>query len=130
MIQYLTVEQVLEIHEALLVYGGLPGIRDKNLLLSALEAPKTSLFGKEMYPSIPEKAASYLYHLARNHPFLDANKRTAYTATLVFLKINGFLYSFRKEDLENLVIAIANGEKGKKEIADLISGKESYVSIK
>jgi death on curing protein len=50
-------------------FGGLPGIRDKNLLLSTLEAPKASFGEKEMYPSIHEKAAIYLYHIVKNHPF-------------------------------------------------------------
>jgi death-on-curing protein len=120
---YLKLEQVLEIHDSLLIYGGLPGVRDLNLLISALDAPKVSLFGNEMYLSLPEKAAAYLYHLARNHPFLDANKRTAYTCTLIFLEINDFEYAFLREDLEKMVIEVANGRKCKKEIVDLICSR-------
>ena len=87
MIKYLTIEQVIELHDEMLKrYGGLSGIRDKNLLWSAIDIPKTAMFGQEMYPSIYEKAAAYaayLYHLICNHPFNDANKRTGYLATLV-----------------------------------------------
>lgn len=75
MIEYLTIEQVIELHDDLLKrYGGLPGIRDKNLLWAAIDAPKAAMFGQEMYPSVYEKAAAYLYHLVCNHPFNDANK--------------------------------------------------------
>ena len=64
MIEYLTIEQVIELHDEMLKrYGGLPGIRDKNLLWSAIDAPKAAMFGLEMYPSVYEKAAAYLYHL-------------------------------------------------------------------
>lgn len=118
MIEYLTFEQVLEIHDELLKrYGGLSGIRDKNLLLSALDAPKAALFGLEMYPSIYQKAAAYLYHIVSNHPFNDANKRTGYAVTLVFLESNEAKQSFEKEDLEDLVLEVAKGQISKEEIA-------------
>lgn len=77
MIEFLTIEQVIELHDELLNrYGGLPGIRDKNLLFSAIDAPKVAILGQEMYSSVFDKAAAYLYHLVCNHPFNDANKRT------------------------------------------------------
>jgi death on curing protein len=62
------------------------------------------MFGQEMYPSIYEKAAAYLYHLVCNHPFNDANKRTGFAVTLVFLEVNSAKQAFQKEDFENLVI--------------------------
>ncbi len=72
MIEYLTIEQVIELHDEVLKrYGGLPGIRDKNLLWSAIDAPKAAMFDQEMYPSVYEKAAAYLYHLVCNHPFYN-----------------------------------------------------------
>lgn len=98
-------------------FGGLPGIRDKNLLHSAIEAPKAAFGGKDMYPSIFDKAAAYLYHLAKNHPFNDANKRTAYVSALVFLKANHMSISFKKETLEQLVIGVAEGKIEKSELA-------------
>lgn len=87
MIKYLTLEEILEIHDEMLIrFGGLAGIRDANLLHSVIETPKAAMFGQEMYPSIYEKAAIYLYLITRNHPFNDGNKRTAYVVTLLFLK--------------------------------------------
>jgi len=87
MIKYLTIEQVLEIHEALVEkFGGLIGIRDINLLISAVEAPKAAMFGDDLYPTIFDKAAVCLFHIVRNHSFNDANKRTSFLAAYLFLR--------------------------------------------
>lgn len=121
MIEYLTIEQVIELHDEMLKrYGGLPGIRDKNLLWSAIDAPKAAMFGQEMYPSVYEKAAAYLYHIVCNHPFNDANKRTGYVVTLVFLEVNNAKQVFKKEDLENLVVEIAKGKETKERITKFL----------
>jgi len=121
MIEYLSIEQVIELHDEMLKrYGGLPGIRDKNLLWSAIDAPKAAMFGQEMYPSVYEKAAAYLYHLVCNHPFNDANKRTGYAFMLVFLEVNNAKQFFTKEDLENLVVEIAKGKETKERITKLL----------
>ena len=110
MTKYLTANQVIAFHDMLLKqFGGLAGIRDLNLLHSALEVPKTSFGGKEMYPSIHEKAAAYLYHLAKNHPFNDGNKRTAYVTALSFLEANKAQIKFKIADLELVVVSVANG---------------------
>ena len=121
MIEYLSIEQVIELHDEMLKrYGGLPGIRDKNLLWSAIDAPKAAMFGQEMYPSVYEKATAYLYHLVCNHPFNDANKRTGYAFMLVFLEVNNAKQFFTKEDLENLVVEIAKGKETKERITKLL----------
>ena len=121
MIEYLTIEQVIELHDEMLKrYGGLPGIRDKNLLWSAIDAPKAAMFGQEMYLSIYEKAAAYLYHLVCNHPFNDANKRTGFAVTLIFLEVNSAKQTFQKEDLENLVIEVAKGKETKERITKFL----------
>lgn len=87
MTKYLTIEQVIDFQKTLIeMYGGHPGIRDLNLLQSALDAPKASFQNKQMYPSISDKGAALLFHLAKNHPFFDANKRTAYVSVLAFLR--------------------------------------------
>jgi len=117
-IKYLTVNQVIAFHDLLLKnFGGLPGLRDKNLLHSALEAPKASFGGKDMYPTIYEKASAYLYHLARNHPFNDGNKRTAYVASLAFLKANRAPIRFKLRHLEQVVIDVADGKIDKEHLA-------------
>jgi len=117
MIKYLTAAQIITIHDELLEdFGGLAGIRDKNLLFSALEIPKTSFGNKKIYPSLFEKASAYLYHLIKNHPFNDGNKRTAYVAALVFLTINQAPIKFKINDLEQIVINVANGKINKEKL--------------
>lgn len=69
MTKYLTLEEVLEMHDVLIEkFGGLSGVRDVNLLLSAIETPKATMFGEDLYPTVYDKAAAYLYHIVQNHP--------------------------------------------------------------
>jgi death-on-curing protein len=128
MIEYPAHEQVLEIDNAMIEqFGGLPGIRDKNLLASALEAPKATFSGFDLYPSIFEKAAVYLYHLTRNHPFIDGNKRTAYFVTLLFLEANHVDIPCKKTDLEKIVVSTAEGKLSKEQLAFFLeTGKLPY----
>lgn len=121
MIEYLTIEEVIELHDdAIRKDGGLPGIRDMNLLWSAIDAPKVSLFGQEMYPTIHEKAATYLYHIICNHPFNDANKRTGYIVTLAFLDLNNEPRFFDLEGLECLVVQVGKGVETKERITTFL----------
>ena len=77
MIEYLTAEEVIAMHDAFLQeFGGLPGIRDINLLMSAIETPKSTMFGRDLYPTIYDKAAAYLYHIVCNHDCLSSFSRT------------------------------------------------------
>ncbi len=118
MIEYLTVEQVIELHDEMIKrYGGLAGIRDRNLLLSAVDSPKATMFGNDLYPSIYDKAAVYLYQIVCNHPFNDANKRTGYATVLVFLDVNNTPLKFKKEDLEQLVVELAQGKVSREELS-------------
>ena len=69
-----------------------------------------------MYLSVYDKAAAYLYHITKNHPFNDGNKRTAFITTLAFLKINNAKISFSISHLEEIVIEVANGMINKAEL--------------
>ena len=118
MIKYLILEEIEEIHEMMLErYGGLPGILDKNLLESSVEHPKMIFSGKELYRSIYDKAAAYLFHITRNHPFIDGNKRTAAVAAIIFLKGNDIWICFQKEELEEIGVDVAKGLVEKEELA-------------
>jgi len=82
---HLTIDVVREIHdEALKRFAGLQGIRDENLLASAVLAPQSSFGGKSPFADLIDIAAAYLFYICRNHPFLDGNKRTAMMAAIVF----------------------------------------------
>jgi death-on-curing protein len=81
---------VLELHRlSLEAYGGLEGVRDMGMLESAIGQPQTSFGGAYAHDGLFEMAGAYLFHVARNHPFVDGNKRTALLAAVVFLDING-----------------------------------------
>jgi death-on-curing protein len=85
-VHFLTLEEVLAIHERLVErFGGLPGVRDAGLLESALFRPQTGY-----YEDLPAMAAALFESLIMNHPFLDGNKRVAFFATDVFLRLNGW----------------------------------------
>jgi len=107
---HLTVEMVCEIHaEAIAKFGGSEGIREKALLESAVAAPRASVGGQSPYADIAEVAAAYLYYLARNHPFVDGNKRTALGACIVFLRLNGIEPRADGSAWEQLTVAVAEG---------------------
>jgi len=105
---YLSVEIVREIHrEVLIAFGGLDGVRDAGLLESAVAAPQASFGGESPFADAVEVAAAYLFYLCRNHPFIDGNKRTAMTAAIVFLRLNGFEPAKDGEAWEALVLDVA-----------------------
>ena len=105
---HLSVEVVREIHaEAINQFGGLRGVRDENLLASAVLAPQSSFGGKSPYIDIVEIAAAYLFYLCKNHPFLDGNKRTAMMAAIVFLRLNGIETAADSDDWEKLLLDVA-----------------------
>ena len=105
---HLSVEIVREIHaEALRKFGGLDGVRDENLLASAVLTPQSSFGGKSPYVDLVDVAAAYLYYICGNHPFLDGNKRTAMMAAIVFLRLNGIDTLPDSEAWEQLMLDVA-----------------------
>jgi death-on-curing protein len=105
---HLNVDIVREIHaEALKQFGGLNGVRDENLLASAVLTPQSSFGGTSPYADIVEVAAAYLFYICKNHPFLDGNKRTAMMAAIVFLRLNGIEPSPDSEQWEKLMLDVA-----------------------
>ena len=119
--EFLTLDDVLLIHdEQLEAYGGIHGIRDTGLLESAVMMPQASFGGEYLHQTLIEMAAAYAFHIAENQPFLDGNKRTALVSALVFLDINGFVILDEDMRLYDAMIAIANKEIDKYELAELL----------
>lgn len=108
---HLTIEIVRAIHaEALQQFGGLQGVRDENLLASAVLTPQSIFGGKSPYADLVEIAGAYVFYLCRNHPFLDGNKRTAMMAAIIFLRLNGIEPAPDSEQWEKLILDLAGSE--------------------
>lgn len=104
----LSKEQILLLHSQLIEeFGGIDGVRDYNLLDSALETPFQSFAGEDLYPTIQAKAARLGYGLIKNHCMLDGNKRIGAHAMLVFLAINGIEMKYTQKELYETVLAVA-----------------------
>ena len=117
----LSKEQVLELHASLIeATGGSDGIRDEGMLDLALNNPFQSFGGKELYPSIQAKAARLCFGLVRNHAMLDGNKRLGTHVMLVFLALNGYELYYSQKELSDIILALASGNIGEKEILQWI----------
>ncbi len=99
-------------------HGGGEGIRDRGLLDSALAAPKNKFHYEKA--DIPELAASYAFSLAKNHPFIDGNKRTAYVCMRLFLKLNGKDILASKEEKVRIMLDLAKGAVDQSELTSWI----------
>ncbi|MDO5653859.1 MAG: type II toxin-antitoxin system death-on-curing family toxin [Brachymonas sp.] len=94
--------------ESLAEHGGSPGVRDENLLESALARPRhLAEYGE---PDVADLAASYAFGLARNHAFIDGNKRAAFLAAGLFLALNGYRLAVNQADATMNMLALAAGE--------------------
>lgn len=110
-IEWLTVAMIVAIHdEQLLVHGGPSGIRDMGALESALDRPRNKWPYEQA--ELPELAAAYAYAIAKNHPFVDGNKRTALLALYTFLGINGIDFVVPEADATAMILSLAAGEVG------------------
>jgi death-on-curing protein len=119
--EFLSFEDVLLIHdEQIEVYGGIHGIRDRGLFESAVMMPQAGFSGEYLHQNLFEMAAAYAFHIAENQPFLDGNKRTALVSALVFLDINGFEILDPEMKLYDAMIAIAEKQIDKYDLADLL----------
>ena len=106
----LSKEQVLLLHSQLIEsFGGSSGVRDDNLLDSALETPFQTFDGEELYPTLQAKAARLGYGLIKNHCMIDGNKRIGAHAMLVFLELNEVEIEYTQKELYTTVLAVADG---------------------
>ncbi|MGYP005798261315 len=107
----LTKKQIIDMHKLLIRHtGGLDGIRDDNLLESAVNNPFQTFMGEELYQTIEKKAAALCYGLVNNHAFHDGNKRIGILAMLTFLELNGIIINCSDEEIILLGLRIASGE--------------------
>ncbi len=116
---FLGLDEVIEVHrDQIERYGGHPGIRDIELLKSAVSMPSVGVGEDYFHSDIYEMAAAYLFHISRNHPFIDGNKRTGAVAALVFLLLNGEEIQADEDSFENIVRSVAEGKADKNAAAE------------
>jgi death-on-curing protein len=120
---FLDVWDVVRIHrDQVQRYGGDPGIRDAGLLASATAMARAGTAEGYLHGDLIGMAAAYLFHVVRDHPFVDGNKRTGAVAAIVFLHLNGLRLEAREADLETLVRHVAEGSAGKDEVTEFLRG--------
>lgn len=115
---FLSLAEILEIHrDQIARFGGAPGIRDIELLKSAMGMPSAMYGGEFLQTDIHEMAAAYLFHIVMNHPFVDGNKRAGTVAALVFLILNEYELQAPEDDLADMVLDVASGKISKSDVA-------------
>ena len=117
-VAFLALDEVLALHaDQIERYGGRPGIRDVALLQSALAVPSAAFGEGFLHGSLHEMAAAYLFHLVRNHPFVDGNTRVGLMAMIAFLGLNALRLRADPRALTDLVVGVAAGRTSKAEVA-------------
>ena len=113
---FLTLDEVIALHaDQIERYGGRPGIRDLGLLQSALGTPSATFEGRFLHEDLHEMAAAHLFHIVRNHPFVDGNERVGLMVLLAFLGLNSRRLDANAQEVEDLVLGIASGRVSKAE---------------
>ncbi|ADG07798.1 type II toxin-antitoxin system death-on-curing family toxin [Kyrpidia tusciae] len=119
MTRYLTPEEIIAINLQVIREfspNEQAGVRAPELLDSALNRPRQSVFGQDAYPTIYDKAAALFESLVQNHPFHNANKRTAFLALLQFLSYNGYTFMMEPKQAEDFVVDVVNHKYAFEEI--------------
>ncbi len=118
MIRFLDKATIIAFHDDQIEkYGGSKGVRDENLLESALAQPEATFGGEYVHEDIYMMAAAYGFHICSNHPFYDGNKRTALIAMYTFLYVNGYQINADNKSLYATMIDLASGKVEKSELA-------------
>ena len=113
--------QILLLHEQLIAEtGGSSGLRDEGMLDSALNTPFQTFAGKDVYPSLQQKAARLCFGLVKNHPFVDGNKRIGAHVMLVFLALNGIELQHTQTELSEVILQLAAGTLHSTDLLDWI----------
>lgn len=120
--KFLDTETVLRLHDRQIErFGGRTGVRNRGLMESALAQPQATFGGELLHPTLADQAAAYLYHLAKNHPFIDGNKRTAFAVMDTFLRLNGARLGLSPGQAYELTMQVAQGQLSKDALAQRLA---------
>jgi death-on-curing protein len=123
-IRYLTIQEVIAINIALIQKyspGEQIGVKSNSLLESAVLRPQSSAFGENAYPTLSEKAVALFESIGQNHPFQNANKRTAFTALVIFLQYNEFHFFMNQKEAEDFTVDMVNHKYSFQDLSQSIS---------
>ena len=119
--RYISLGQILELHRRIIEQsGGTPGVMNLGALESAVQLPRMTFGGEDLYPTLAEKAAAFAFSIIRNHPFIDGNKRTGHAAMEVFLILNGYEIWASIDDAEEVILRVTSGEMGREDFTDWV----------
>ena len=108
---YLSVEQLLALHEAQVrAFGGSTGLRDRGGLEAAAARPQMTFGGEDLHPELADKAAALMHSIVVNHPFVDGNKRVGAMAAELLLAVNGVDLLASDEEIVETTLAVARGD--------------------
>ena len=118
---FLEFDKVVQLNKlASKTFGGSYGIRDRELIESAVNQPKASFGGQYLHENKYQMAAAYYYHISQCQGFLDSSKRTGFLALFAFLKLNGCDLTIPDDYLWPILIEVANGQKDKSNLAEFL----------
>lgn len=124
----LTLGEVIDLHQRVIDQtGGAVGVRDLSALKAAVAQPRATFDGRDLYPSIEEKAAALCFSLVMNHPFLDGNKRVAHAALEVTLLLNGRELSATVDEQEEIFLALAGGALSREEFVTWVRSRAEAI---
>jgi death on curing protein len=127
--RYLSLGEIVDLHQLLLNQtGGLAGIRDLGGLESALAQPRATFDGRDLHPTIVQKAAALAFSLALNHPFVDGNKRVAHAAMEVFLLVNSWELVGTVDEQERLMLDLADGRMTREQLTAWLEQHTKHVA--
>jgi death on curing protein len=116
--RYVTLGEILDLYLKVMAQsGGKAGVRNVSILESCLAQPRMTFEGRDLYESLPEKAAALCHSLIANHPFIDGNKRIGQTAAETFLLLNGYELSASIDEQESVIIRVASGQVPRRDLA-------------
>ena len=117
--RYLSLAEVLDLHRLVISQaGGAERVLNLGALESAIAQPRVTFEGRDLHPSIADKAAALCHSLILNHPFLDGNKRVGHAAMETFLMLNGYEVGASVDESERLVLDVASGHVSREQLAE------------
>jgi death-on-curing protein len=121
--RYLTLGEVLELHRRIIQEtGGASGVCNLAALESAVAQPRMTFEGKDLYPTIEDKAAALAFFIIQNHPFMDGNKRCGHAAMETFLVLNGKEIEAPVDEVEKIILEMASGKLSLKNFGEWLTG--------